>query len=93
MLKKLCLSTIIASSTILYGISVEQLNSASKYELMKINGVGEAKATAIIEYRESSKFKTIGEVIEVKGIGKVLAKNIKESDSKVKIVEDLNNSK
>lgn len=54
------------------------LNQASATELQdKLNGIGEKKAQAIVEYREKNgKFKSIDELKNVKGIGdKLLEKN------------------
>ena len=46
------------------------LNTASKEELMKISGIGEKTAGNISAYREKNgKFKTIDELMNVKGIG------------------------
>lgn len=52
------------------------INSAGISELMTLTGIGEVKAAAIIEYRETNgAFKNIDELLNVKGIGeKTLAK-------------------
>lgn len=46
------------------------LNTASKEELMEINGVGEVIAERICEYARSVGFSSVDELINVKGIGK-----------------------
>jgi len=53
------------------------INSASAQELILLNGVGESKAKAIIEYRTShGQFDSIDDLAKVKGIGtKLVEKN------------------
>lgn len=45
------------------------INSASKEELMTLSGIGEQTAIKIIEYRETTKFNDIEDLMNVKGIG------------------------
>lgn len=45
---------------------------------MTINGIGEAKAISIIEYREKSPFTKIEDILNVSGIGEALFEKIKE---------------
>jgi competence protein ComEA len=53
------------------------LNQANVQQLQSLNGVGEKKALAIVEYREKNGgFKTVEEITNIKGIGpKLLEKN------------------
>ena len=55
------------------------INEASLEELESLNGIGEAKAKAIIEYRNKSKFKNIEDIKNVEGIGESLFTSIKDS--------------
>ncbi|QWQ38424.1 helix-hairpin-helix domain-containing protein [Gemella sp. zg-570] len=55
------------------------INRASKEELMKISGIGETKAKAIIEYRKNKGiFNKKEDITKVKGIGKGTFENIKD---------------
>lgn len=78
---------LIIGATLCFG--AVDINRAGKNELMSINGIGEVRADAILEYRKKNNcFKNIQELKEVKGIGdKFLEKNkknIKTSDCRKK---------
>lgn len=57
-----------------YAMNLDDINSASKEELMKIKGIGEKKAITIIKARP---FKHMSELDNVKGVGVSLMNNIK----------------
>jgi competence protein ComEA len=69
------LSLLIFGAVLCFG--AVDINKADKVELMSINGVGEAKANAILEYRKKNNcFSSVDELKEVKGFGdKFLEKN------------------
>lgn len=53
------------------------INTASAEQLTALNGIGEAKAAAIVEHRKAhGPFKSVDQLVEVKGIGlKLVEKN------------------
>ena len=74
MFKKVIAGFLVLATSTVFGMSLNQLNSVSKTELMEINGIGEAKAAAIMKAR---KFKSFDDVLKVKGVGEKLVSNIK----------------
>lgn len=54
------------------------INTASKEELISLEGIGEAKAKLIIDYREKKPFENIEDIKNVKGIGEALFEKIKD---------------
>ena len=54
------------------------LNTATAAELQKINGIGPAKAEAIIEYRKKTPFKSVEDLDKVPGFGKSTMEKVKK---------------
>jgi competence protein ComEA len=55
------------------------LNTASLEQLVSLPGVGEKKAAAIIEYRtKNGKFKSVDDLVNVKGVGKKMLEKLKD---------------
>ena len=90
MFKKVITGFIIFATVSLFGMSLKELNRAHKSELIQIKGIGEAKAEAIIKERQKEHFKSFKDVTRVKGIGEVIANNIKND---VKVKEEPNKEK
>lgn len=55
------------------------INTASAEELKGLDGIGDKTAEKIIEYRESDKFDSVEEIMEVKGIGEGKYEKIKNN--------------
>ena len=78
MYKKIIAGFLIFATSALFGMSLDQLNSASKVELMEVKGIGATKAEAIIAERQNGKFTSFDDFQRVKGIGAKAALNVKE---------------
>ena len=77
MFKHFIATLLLTSSTMLFAMSISEVNSATKEELMKINGIGDKKASAIIKERKKGKFKSFDDLKQVSGIGDKMVSNIK----------------
>jgi competence protein ComEA len=80
----------VLATSLVFGMSLNQLNTASKSELMEINGIGDKKADAILAERKKGEFKSFEDLQRVDGIGEQTAANVKndvKSASDVKKVE------
>jgi len=59
-------------------VATVDINSANVKELTTLKGIGPKKAESLLNYRKSHCFKTVDEIVKVKGIGKkTLEKNRK----------------
>ena len=62
----------------LFSMSVNQVNEVSKSGLGCIKGVGDKRFQRIIEYKKSHSIKAIDDLLNIKGVGKGVIKNIRE---------------
>ncbi len=62
-------------TTFLFGLV--NINTATLEELKSLNGIGEVKAKAILEYRKEANFTNIDDIKKVKGISDKIFEKIK----------------
>lgn len=78
MIKKLLLSCSLFLAGIGMAFAAVNLNTASQQELEALNGIGPAKAKAIVEYRKANGgFKSVDDLKKVDGIGDKIFDKIK----------------
>lgn len=68
----------VAASGVTPADALININIASKEELTTLNGIGDAIAERIIEYRASNRFKNKEDIMSVKGIGSATYDKIKD---------------
>ena len=91
MFKKVVLGALICATS-MFGMSLTQLNSANKADLMKINGIGAVKAAAILKERKKGKFTSFKDLTRVDGIGVQTAANLKDDVTSAKGVKKVKKS-
>lgn len=70
LLKTLLATLLLAFATVGFAADVIDINTADAKALEELNGIGPAKAAAIVAYREANgPFETVEELANVKGIG------------------------
>lgn len=74
-MKKLLLALVFLVS---FAFSAVNLNTATKKELMTLDGIGDKKAEEIIKYREKTPFKKPEDIKNIKGVGDKLFDKIKD---------------
>ena len=73
---KFILAFLLLASIAFGAVNINKANSA---QLQTVSGIGPTKATAIIKYRkEHGAFKTVDELVHVKGIGPKTLQKIKK---------------
>lgn len=77
-MKKLLMLLLCCFAFSQYAFAAIDANTATQAELEAIDGIGPAKAKAIIDYRsKNGPFKSLNELDKVKGFGKTTIKKLK----------------
>ncbi|OPL15868.1 MAG: hypothetical protein AVO38_09255 [delta proteobacterium ML8_D] len=78
MVKKFIGSIILVLFLFVSAFAAINLNTADQATLESISGIGPAKASAIIKYRnEHGSFKSVDELLNIKGIGPKVLENLR----------------
>lgn len=81
MFKKLVLLSIISISYS-FAMSASMVQEAPESKLACIKGIGVKRTNAIINYRKKDRIDTLDEMLNIRGIGKAILKNIKNDVQK-----------
>ncbi len=81
MFKKIAVVLLVGSS-FSFAMSANMVQSAQKEKLGCIKGLGVKRVNAIVLYRKNHHIESLDELLNVKGIGKAILKNIKEDKEK-----------
>lgn len=81
MFKKIVLVLLIGSS-LSFAMSASMVQSVQKEKLGCIKGLGVKRVNAIVLYRKNHSIESLEELLNVKGIGKAILRNIKEDKEK-----------
>ena len=81
MFKKIVLALVVGSS-LSFAMSASMVQSAEKNKLGCIKGLGVKRVNAIVLYRKNHTIQSLDELLNVKGIGKAILRNIKEDKEK-----------
>ncbi|VEG81512.1 ComEA family DNA-binding protein [Wolinella succinogenes] len=74
-MKKIFMALLLLSAWLMAAVNI---NTATKEDLMKVKGIGEKKAEAIIEHRtKNGAFKSLEELKSVKGFGEKSVEGLK----------------
>ena len=81
MFKKIVLVLLVGSS-LSFAMSASMVQSVQKEKLGCIKGLGVKRVNAIVLYRKNHSIESLDELLNVKGIGKAILRNIKEDKEK-----------
>ncbi len=79
-IRKAVLSFVLTLPLICYAGDAVDINAANQETLMSIKGIGEKRAAAIIAYRDQhGRFKSVDELIDVRGVSEALVEKSRDS--------------
>jgi len=73
---------LLVSSSFSFSMSASMVQSVEKEKLGCIKGLGVKRVKAILLYRKNHSIESLNELLTIKGIGKVILRNIKEDNEK-----------
>jgi len=76
------LFSLLLGSSLLFPLSLTQVQHPSSKELGCIKGIGVKKFQNIVNYEKRNKVESIDDLLHIRGIGKVVLNNIKENKIK-----------